>query len=73
VMDEYTGAGAVGISAATATSATEGRVLCTIELGLRKVEKVATKNGEPEWHDTTLLKPKVVLESLPIADVVGSV
>jgi hypothetical protein len=37
------------------------RVLCTTDLGLRRLVKSSNENG---WEDTILLKPKVALEEL---------
>ena len=53
------------------TKTLDDRVLCAVELGLRKVEKVLN-GGEPEWHDTSLLKPKVVLTSFTETPQVGA-
>lgn len=41
------------------------KVLCTTDLGLRKKTKVATTGDkEKQWVITSLLKPKVALESI---------
>lgn len=37
------------------------RVLCTTDLGLRRLVKAKNENG---WEDTVLLKPKVALEEV---------
>ena len=39
----------------------EEKVLCTTDLGLGRAEKVSGTLGE--WHEVTLLKPKVILLS----------
>jgi hypothetical protein len=43
--------------------ATGTRILCTTDLGLRRVEKVSA-GGRHDWEEIMLLKPKVALESL---------
>lgn len=48
-----------------ASSGTGARVLCTTDLGLRKRVRVfMTGEKEKQWALTTLLKPKVALESV---------
>ena len=37
------------------------KVLCTTDLGLGRAEKISGTSGE--WHEVTLLKPKVILPS----------
>ena len=37
------------------------KVLCTTDMGLRRAEKISGTSGE--WHEVTLLKPKVILPS----------
>ena len=37
------------------------KVLCTTDLGLGRAEKISGTSGE--WHEVTLLKPKVILQS----------
>ena len=37
------------------------KVLCTTDLGIGRAEKVSGTSGE--WHEVTLLKPKVILLS----------
>ena len=39
----------------------EERVLCTTDMGLGRAEKISGTSGE--WHEVTLLKPKVILPS----------
>lgn len=41
--------------------ASDEKVLCTTDLGLERVEKISGTSGE--WHEVTLLKPKVILLS----------
>jgi hypothetical protein len=36
-------------------------VLCTTDLGLRRAEKISGTLGE--WHEVTLLRPKIILLS----------
>lgn len=38
-------------------------VLCTTDLGLQRIVK-SSKEGEPAWQTSMLLKPKVALESM---------
>ena len=37
------------------------KVLCTTDMGLGRAEKISGTSGE--WHEVTLLKPKVILPS----------
>ena len=37
------------------------KILCTTDMGLRRAEKISGTSGE--WHEVTLLKPKVILLS----------
>ena len=37
------------------------KVLCTTDMGLGRAEKISGASGE--WHEVTLLKPKVILPS----------
>jgi len=39
----------------------EEKVLCTTDLGLGRAEKISGTSGE--WHEVTLLKPKIILLS----------
>jgi hypothetical protein len=39
------------------------RVLCTTDLGLRRITRLAT-SGDKQWDDKLLLKPKVALKTV---------
>ena len=43
------------------TASDNEKVLCTTDMGLARAEKVSGTTGE--WHEVTLLKPKVILPS----------
>ena len=42
-------------------SSGDEKVLCTTDMGLGRAEKISGTSGE--WHEVTLLKPKVILPS----------
>jgi hypothetical protein len=43
------------------TPNSDEKILCTTDMGLGRAEKISGKSGE--WHEVTLLKPKVILPS----------
>jgi len=52
----------------TTTSNADEKILCTTDLGLVRAERVSGSMGD--WHESVLLKPKVVLQS-GLAGIIG--